>query len=496
MDVKLFLHATLLVLSSSLVIAEGGEAGLRELEAQLAQGDPAHRRRAVRDLAQLGGREAFELVVGALADEAGEVGDEAQLRLAELDAPVLLRGLLGKRGLGSPDEWTRQRVAESFGRMSLDVACEDLVLAVSRKDERCAELLLWSVERRALGGRLEGDAGRCARELARLTERRGSPRLRAGALCALAAVDRAAALERARGFLREREPVLRSAGLEVLCQDPGSAALAACRSLIEDPEPSVRTAALVGLAGLGTLEAAALLIERLEAEPRQRVAARALAALQDLSGLKHRADPRPWRLWWSQQESGFTPARAGATTEPRTSAALAGLPVLSDRLALLIDFSGSLWYEREGRPARKGKVDELLRETLPRLGEATWFNLIPYTKVPHPWRPELVAASPRNVRAALMDFERAKMRGSGNVFDAALLALEDPRVDTLLIFTDGAPTGGRHWNLELMVPLLEQAARWRHIAFDAVLVDTPPGLARRWEELSRRTGGLARRVDL
>ena len=88
------------------------------------------------------------------------------------------------------------------------------------------------------------------------------------------------------------------------------------------------------------------------------------------------------------------------------------------------------------------------------------------------------------------------MRGSGNVFDAALWALQDPRVDTLLVFTDGAPTGGRHWNLELMVPLLEQAARWRHVAFDAVLVDTPPGLARRWEELSRRTGGLARRVDL
>lgn len=484
-----------LFLGPLLSVAVGGSE-LRELEAELAAREPAQRRRAVRALAELGGREAFELVIGALADPSGEVGDEAQLRLAGLDDARLLKALLGKRGLGSGDEWVRRRVAEAFGRMELSVPCEDLVLAVSRKDELSSELLLWSIERRARCGRLEGDVARCTRELIRLVERRGPVRLRAGGLCALAAVDRQAALPRADELLGSREALLRSAALEVLCREASGAAERACRALSGDSEPCVRAAALAGLASLGTLDAAAVLIERLEAEPRQRLAARALAALQDLSGLKYRADPRPWRLWWSQQEGGLVPKRAGATTEPRTSASLAGLPILSDRLTLLVDFSGSLWYEREGRPARKGKVDELLRETLPRLGEATCFNLIPYTKEPHPWRPELVTASERNVRAALADFEQATMRGSGNVFDAAILALEDPRVDTLLVFTDGAPTGGRHWNLELMVPLLEQAARWRHVAFDAVLVDTPPGLARRWEALSRSTGGLARRVDL
>ena len=47
----------------------------------------------------LGGRAAWDLVIGALADEKGEVADEAQLRLAALDEPKLLRHLLGRRAL-------------------------------------------------------------------------------------------------------------------------------------------------------------------------------------------------------------------------------------------------------------------------------------------------------------------------------------------------------------------------------------------------------------
>ncbi|MCB9916110.1 MAG: hypothetical protein H6828_13360 [Planctomycetes bacterium] len=295
---------------------------------------------------------------------------------------------------------------------------------------------------------------------------------------------------------REREGTLRAAALEVALALDEDGGLAACRALVADEHVGVRALALRGLAGLGTRAAAALLVERLEHEPRTSLRLAAHEALQDLSGLKHRLDPRPWRAWLAELPEGFVPRRAGVTVEPRTSATLAGLPLLSDRLCLLVDFSGSLWYEREGRPPRKGKVDELLRETLPRLDDRTWFNLIPYTAEPHPWRPALVPANERNVREALADFERATWRGSGDVYEAALLALEDPAVDRVLIFTDGAPTGGEHWNLELMVPLLEQAARWRGVAYDAVLVDTPGGLARRWEALCARTGGRAKRVEL
>ncbi len=484
------------VLCCASLRAEEKRPGFRELAEQLEHKDASKRRRAVRGLAALGERKAWELVIQALSDPKGEVADEAQLRLAGLDDAKLLRPLLGKAGLRSKDEWVRRRVAEVFGRMTIELDCEDLALAVTRKDAELSEMLLWSVERLARARRLAGDVGRCGRELERLASRRGEARIRAQALCSLRYLDEAKARELAMDLLTDKQPLLRAASVEVLCALSEDDALTACKRLVADEDPGVRAIVLDGLVQLGTREAFALLIGRLEGEPRVRLAARVLEVLQELSGMKYRADVRPWRLWLSKQPADFTPQRGGQATEPRTSAALAGLPILSDRLAILIDFSGSLWYEREGRPPRKLKVDAILRETLPRLPQETWFNLIPYTREPHPWRPSLVQATKRNVKAAMADFEAATMRGSGNVFDAALLALADPDVDRILIFTDGAPTGGQRWNLELMVPLLEQAARWRQVAFDSVLVDTPPGLARRWQELSARTGGRSKSIDL
>jgi len=176
--------------------------------------------------------------------------------------------------------------------------------------------------------------------------------------------------------------------------------------------------------------------------------------------------------------------------------AFAGLPILSDRLCFLIDFSGSLWYEREGRPPRKLKVDELLREALPRLSAETELNLIPYTGEPHPWKSALVPAKKRNIEEALEDFEKTTVRGQGNVFDAVLLALQDPKTDRLIVFTDGAPTGGDHWKLELIVPLLVQATRFRGVAIDSIVVDAPPRLRKHWARLAELTRGRTIGIEL
>ena len=121
---------------------------------------------------------------------------------------------------------------------------------------------------------------------------------------------------------------------------------------------------------------------------------------------------------------------------------------------------------------------------------------MPYTREPHPWRPAIVPATERNVRAALADFEACTEKGSGNAFDAVRLALFDRRVDRVVILTDGAPTGGARWRLELMVPLLEQAARFDRVAIDSIVVDARPGLRKHWEELARRTGGRSIAVEL
>ena len=104
-------------------------------------------------------------------------------------------------------------------------------------------------------------------------------------------------------------------------------------------------------------------------------------------------------------------------------------------------------------------------------------------------------ATRRNVERAIEYFEACRESGRGNFYDAALLALEDPDVDTVMVLTDGAPTGGDVWSLELIVPLLVERNRFQRVRFDSVLVDAPRGIERHWHELARRTGGRCRALE-
>ena len=63
------------------------------------------------------------------------------------------------------------------------------------------------------------------------------------------------------------------------------------------------------------------------------------------------------------------------------------------------------------------------------------------------------------------------------------------KADRIMIVTDGVPTGGRYWNLELLVQRLEWLRRWRGTVLDVVLVDVPGPTRRHWEWLASRTGG-------
>lgn len=475
----------------------GDKAQIAELAEALRDQEGSVRRRAVRDLALLDERDAWELVIEALSDPRGEVADEAQFQLAGLGDERLLRDLFGKRGLGGKDPLVRLRVAELFGRSRTELDAVDLLGRLSRRDEEMSEALLWSIERLAATKRLGGDHAKCARGLVKLIKQKGPPRLRAQALCTLAVVAPAEVDSLLPRALDAREHELRVAALDCARLLDSNESFAIAHRLRADPHSAVRFAALEVIAGAGDKAALLALLERLEVEERLRLQFACVEFLQQLSGRKHKLDARPWRHWISSLPEDWTVAdRVAPQRDVGGTASFAGLPILSDRVCFLIDFSGSLWYEREDRPARKGKVDELLRAALPRLDESTEFNIIPYTAVPHPWRDEIVPATRRNVNAALADFEANTEKGSGNVFDAIVLALSDPNVDRIVVLTDGAPTGGARWKLELMVPLVRQAARFDRVAFDAIVVDAKPGLRKHWERLCESTGGRVVAVDL
>jgi HEAT repeat protein len=474
-----------------------GKARFEQLSSQLEDADPGKRRRAVRDLALLGGRRAWEQVLRSLEDPKGEVADEAQFALGGLDEPRVQKQLFGRAGLKSKDPLVRRRVAESFGRMKHAVEGSDLLREIQRREPLKSEMLLWSVERLAQAGKLGGDLEKCARGLEKLAKGIGEGTVRAQAACALTVVDPDRAKACLGNWLGDRAPELRRAALLCAVQMEHDAVLSLGRRLLEDKVGGVRLAALQAVASAGVKESLVLLVVRLEAEPRYRLKVACVELLQQLSGRRTKMNPSVWRRWvesqpadWAGSATAASPAEVGGTSS------FAGLPILSDRVCFLIDFSGSLWYEREGRPARKGKVDELVRASMPLLREGTKFNIMPYTGEPHPWREQLVDASARNVKQAIADFEANRVRGSGNVFDAVLLALSDANTDRLVILTDGAPTGGARWKLELMVPLLRQRVRFSGVAIDALVVDARPGLRKFWFQLAQQTGGRAVAIEL
>lgn len=276
----------------------------------------------------------------------------------------------------------------------------------------------------------------------------------------------------------------------------GADDLALAGALAADGDRLVRLRAYEALARRRDAAGARALAAALGDEAETRLAWRLVELLQDLSGRKEGRNARGWQAWAAGLADDWTPGAApGARAYDERTVAFVGLPLLSTRLAFVIDLSGSMWAEREGG-TRKQRTDVELRRALEGLGEEARFNLVPFTREPVLWQKQLTAADPRAVKKALEWFEGRRDQGPGNYWDAMLAALEDPDVDTLVVLGDGAPSGGTRWNLELLAPLFGHENRFRGVCVDVLLVDAKGRLRRWWEQLAAASGGRALTVEL
>ncbi|QDV06365.1 hypothetical protein Poly30_18740 [Planctomycetes bacterium Poly30] len=481
---------------------------VKELESKLRAPYADARRRAVTRLGVLGSREAFELVLEALADDLAEPADEAQLVLpafeATLGSKVVQKELFGPRGLRSRDTLVRLRVAEAFGRMEGPIDGEDLVDRVDRREGEVARALLWSIERLAAAGRLEGDPTKLAKDLSALLSRRVGDPIRAAAIQAIVRLDPASILaddpdlarisggESLGSLLLGRIHAGRAIGDLTGARHGVVAALA-------HEEPGLRAMAIRLVPEMEpTRDDLAALAARLETEPRVALRGRIVATLQGLTGLKHQDHAAAWAHAVSGLPDDWVGSIAAAAGRPsgsesgperESAATLERLGPESDRLAVLVDFSGSLWNEREDGSCRKDLLDPEMDRLLDRIDPESRFLLVPFTGEPHPFSVEPLEASRRELSAAKRFFRKATMRGQGNLYAAAQVALSAPGIDRILVLTDGAPTGGHRWDVELMGELLLEQTRFRPVIFDFVLLDAPPRLQRAWASVAERTGG-------
>lgn len=481
------------------------EEELRHWLGRLEREEPGVRRTAVKRLAELREPSAWESVIRALEDPEPEVADEAQIQLGGLRNPKLVESLLGRQGLRGRDRRVALRVAEALGRMVEPIDGMDLLDRARGSELEPTRTLLLAIERRALGGTLEGEPGRIGRGLAKLGRTAKHGECAAAAWVARFAVDPSGTRGDLAKGLASREPRVRAACVEIAGRIEGEEARRWVEGALADPSRDVRLGAVEALEGVGDRGAALALAQRLSEEPGLRSRWEIVETLRRMSGLAHRLDPRPWRDWAERLAEGPLPAprvrRGGPPAGGQArggggSASFGGLPVRSERVSFLIDLSGSIWTRQADGSTRKEVIDGLLGKALGALPETSAFNVVPYADEPKPWRERLTLAKPRDVAEAIADFEGRKDRGRGNLFGAIDWALQDPEVDTLIILSDGVPTGGHRWNLNLMVELLESRLRFRRVALDFVLVRPKKGVQRSWQGLADATGGQLIAIEL
>ncbi|MBI1380757.1 MAG: VWA domain-containing protein [Planctomycetaceae bacterium] len=470
---------------------------LGELRRDLTDRYENKRRSAVRKLAEMGTEEAWFLVLGALEDPDAQVADEAQLQLANAGAPRVQAALLGREGLENKQPLVRMRVAELLGRSQGSIASADLLRAAGDKEPKVRRMALWSLERALTASRLtfsKEDRDRGA--LVAIAEKDRDASVRGAALFALAAwKDSGRSVPELQALLadgaRSKGAEMRAAAAALLGKHGGPGGEALAIQLSRDESVAVRSAALAALVPLGTRAGAGALVDCLESEPHIRLRRRAAAGLERLSGLRGRLDPRPFRDWHSKLPEDWKAEDVDRSVELErgdTVASLYGLPILSDNFAVLIDMSGSMWNPKDG-VVPKTLVDLEVGKLLRSLEETTRFNLMPYATEPTRIWERTDLATKRNVSRAVEWFEQNRLSGKGNLWDALELALEDPGVDTLVLFTDGAPTGGPHWNLHLISALIAERNRYAGLVIDVVLTENGDN-KRLWRGIAESTGGL------
>lgn len=500
-----------MVALASGAFAQSKEA-LAAAEKQLQAPDPKARQAAVQALKELGELGWPTILKKALRDPEARVADEAQLALGEVADPKSLVLLFGKDGLGSGDRWVRLRVAEALGRLSATPEAKRVIDVLDDRDPEVRRTLAWSLERLERAGRVpDADAMAYAEALDKLVERDKDADVRAAATLARFRMHARAPDEfgdvlrdELVGYaLLDKAWQVRAAAGLCAFDLPKEGLVAALTDLSSDEHVGPRALAVCAIAELkpaadGKITAAEVLVERVERETSQRLRLDAYDALVRLSGFKYPLDPKPWKDWLRDPR----PYSLKTSDAPLgeyvgvTMTTFAGMRVRSQRVTFLIDLSGSMWEPRGDGKTRKQAVDEELKQALSQLTPETQFNLIPYTLDPIPWQKKLVPATPQNVKSALDFFTACTQRGKGDFWTAFELAFSDPAVDSVIVLTDGAPTGGHRWNLELMKSLLAEKNRFRRVALDAILIDAKGFLTKAWTEMCTANRGTVHSSDL
>ena len=252
-------------------------------------------------------------------------------------------------------------------------------------------------------------------------------------------------------FARDKDPATRQGAAAALGVNGSADARAVLDEMLDDEDRLVRLEVIAQLVSLRQKDSLPALIARLDVET-GRARDELAAGLRLLTGLDHGTSGARWTRWWEGEGADFelpSEADAIAAAEARrahkensaTVASFYGLDVASDRIAFVLDTSGSM-NETQGSGTRMDAAKEQLRASLEKYPEGAWFNLVFFSTDVTPWKESMVRMDDF-MRSAAYDYvTRRGPGGATAIYDALQQVFADRDVDTIFLLTDGEPQGG------------------------------------------------------
>ncbi len=314
-------------------------------------------------------------------------------------------------------------------------------------------------------------------------------------------------LKRLLGHERWQVRVMALRGLLALEQDRKDSSFPltfqAARTAFKDRNWHVRAAAVDVLARTWTRDAIPVLLDGFE-QAGGRLRLDYMRVLQSMTGEDLKWNPINWRSWWSQNkeevELGERPDnwRAGVPLtqkDQQETDSFFGVPMLSDRVMFVMDFSGGMSSEVEsGEYEGQTKIEIAKRElgnTIKKLDKKKRFNVIvhryrstfpPETRIQSPFEQgrKLVPARPKTQAAAYRWVSKLNARGWGAFYEAFRAATRSPAVDTIVFLSDGKPTRGKFAGTTAVMDdrffeQLQEMNRYRQVMIHTVLTGQKAG---------------------
>lgn len=216
---------------------------------------------------------------------------------------------------------------------------------------------------------------------------------------------------------------------------------------------------------------------------------------------RRRIGPHPdrWRLWWTAVLAGRAET-ASDDWDPPTRAGFFGLRPETDRVAFVIDRSGSMaraFAPGAGRSRFEEAASQLLA-LVRALGPEARFGIVLFDDRVRAWRTELVRATDGNLDRARRFLASNRPDGGTRLFPAVREvlrldadgrpALDELDIDTVIVLCDGQTEEGPSW----VDPLVDSVRDETAVRFHGVQIGAAgDGTLQR---LAQRTGGEFVRV--